>query len=188
VTRFRRPADQGATGEYYRDIGDHSNSVWSVTFSADGQSLVSASCDETIKLWSVETGACLQTFIGHRGAILSAKFSDDNRFIISVGVDRSLKVWDIKTGICVHSLTEHSGLIYTLDVGNVRSPDLDSSKSIAFTGSLDETIKVWDLATAKCIATWKSLRPYEGMQIDKIQGLTPAQTATLKALGAIRNY
>ncbi|WP_373545430.1 NB-ARC domain-containing protein [Chamaesiphon sp.] len=176
------------SGEYYRDIGEHSNSVWSATFSTDGQWLVSASYDETIKIWSVETGACLQTFVGHRGPILSAKFSHDDRFIISVGVDRSLKIWDIQTGKCLHSLTEHSGLIYTLDVGNIRSSEMDAPKNIAFTGSLDETIKVWDLDAAKCLATWKSLRPYEGMQIDKIHGLTTAQTASLQALGAVRNY
>jgi WD40 repeat protein len=185
--RLEEKADQGSTGEYYRDIGEHSNSAWSVTFSTDGQWLVSASYDETIKLWSVKTGECLQTFVGHRGPILSAKFSDNDRFIISVGVDRSLKIWDIQTGKCIQSLTEHSGLIYTLDVGNIRSSDMDYPKSTAFTGSLDETIKVWDLDAAKCIATWKSRRPYEGMQIDKIQGLTTAQTATLQALGAICN-
>jgi hypothetical protein len=44
---------------------------------------------------------------------------------------------------------------------------------------------VWDLGAAKCLATWKPLRAYEGMQIDKIQGLTTAQTATLEALGAV---
>ncbi|WP_309744405.1 NB-ARC domain-containing protein [Chamaesiphon sp. OTE_20_metabat_361] len=172
------------SGEYYRDIGEHSNSVWSVTFSTDGQWLVSSSYDETIKLWSVETGECLQIFIGHKGPIISAKFSHDDRSIISVGVDRSLKTWDIETGKCLQSLTEHSGLIYTLDVGNVRLPDMDSPNFLAFTGSLDETIKVWDLEAAKCIATWKSRRPYEGMQIDKIHGLTKAQKASLQALGA----
>jgi WD40 repeat protein len=181
-------ADQGSTGECYRDLCEHSNSVWSVTFSNDGQWLVSASYDETIKLWSVETGECFQTFRGHQGPSISAKFSNDERFIISVGVDRSLKIWDIQTGQCLHSLTEHSGLIYTLDVGNIRSPDINYPKFIAFTGSLDETIKVWDLQAVKCLSTWKSLRPYEGMQIDKIHGLTTAQKATLQALGAVRNY
>ncbi len=173
------------TGEYYRDIGKHSNSVWSATFSTDGQWLISSSYDETIKLWLVATGECLQTFVGHRGPILNAKFSHDDRFIISVGVDRSLKIWDIQTGKCLHSLTEHSGLIYTLDIGNIRLPGIDSLKLIAFTGSLDETIKIWDLDAAKCLSTWKSRRPYEGMQIDKIYGLTNAQKASLHALGAI---
>ncbi|WP_310481431.1 NB-ARC domain-containing protein [Chamaesiphon sp. VAR_48_metabat_403] len=183
--RLEEKADQGSTGEYYRDIGKHSNSVWSVTFSTDGKWLVSASYDETIKIWSVATGECLQTFAGHRGPILNAKFSYDDRFIISVGVDRHLKIWDIQTGECLHSLTEHSGLIYTLDIGNIRLPGMDSPKFIAFTGSLDETIKVWDLDAAKCLSTWKSRRPYEGMQIDKIHGLTRTQKASLQALGSI---
>jgi WD40 repeat protein len=61
------------------------------------------------------------------------------------------------------------------------------SQIIAYTGSLDETIKVWDLAAEKCLATWKHRSPYEGMHIDKIQGLTTAQRSTLQVLGAIRN-
>ena len=185
ASRREEKADQGSTGEYYRDIGEHSNSVWSVTFSTDGKWLMSASYDETIKIWSIETGECLQTFVGHRGPIVSAKFSHDDRFIISAGVDRSLKIWDIKTGKCLQNLTEHSGLIYTLDIVNIRLSNMDSSKLIAFTGSLDETIKVWDLDDAKCLATWKARRPYEGMRIDKIHGLTRAQKASLQALGAI---
>ncbi len=174
-----------SSGECSQTLREHKNSVWSVTFSSDGKWLVSSSYDETIKLWSVETGECLRTFVGHRGPILSAKFSNDNRFIITGGVDRSLKVWDIQSGECLHHLTGHSGLIYTLDVGTVKLPDMESSKHVAFTGSLDETIKIWDLKTGECLATWKSLHPYEGMQIDKIQGLTKAQRATLQALGAI---
>jgi hypothetical protein len=59
------------------------------------------------------------------------------------------------------------------------------SASILSKVQLDETIKVWDLELGECLATWKSLHPYEGMQIDKIQGLTEAQKSTLQALGAI---
>jgi hypothetical protein len=44
---------------------------------------------------------------------------------------------------------------------------------------------VWDLETGECCGTWRSPRPYEGMQIQNIHGLTEAQTATLTALGAV---
>jgi WD40 repeat protein len=193
------------SGECTQTWREHINSVWSVAFSLDGKWLVSSSYDETIKLWSVATGECLQTFVGNQGPILSAKFSNDNRFIISSGVDRSLKVWDVTTGNCLHTLTGHRGLIYTLDVGTVQLPvtettvlekpqeaplskkTIKSPKIVAFTGSLDETIRVWDLAAAECFATWKVCRPYEGMRIDKIKGLSKAQVATLYALGSISN-
>ncbi|MBW4518991.1 MAG: hypothetical protein KME16_04740 [Scytolyngbya sp. HA4215-MV1] len=39
----------------------HSNSVWQVRFSADGQTLVSCSFDQTIKHWSLETRSCQST-------------------------------------------------------------------------------------------------------------------------------
>jgi WD40 repeat protein len=173
------------SGECCRTFQEHTNSVWSVVFSSDGQWLVSSSYDETIKLWSVATGKCLKTFVGHHGPVLSVKLSTDNQFIISGGVDRSLRIWDVQTEKCLHTLTGHSGLIYSLAVGTIQLSAAESPQLIAFTGSLDETIKVWDLAAAECLATWKSRRPYEGMQIDQIQGLTTAQLRTLKALGAI---
>jgi WD40 repeat protein len=59
------------------------------------------------------------------------------------------------------------------------------SSLTAFTASLDESIKVWDLETGDCRGTWRSPRPYEGMKIRNIHGLTEAQTATLTALGAV---
>jgi WD40 repeat protein len=173
------------SGECELDLCKHTKSVWSIAFSADSKWLISASYDETIELWSVATGEYLKTFTGHQGAVLAAKFCNKDRSIVSVGVDRTVKVWDIQTGKCLETLTGHNGLIYTLDIGNIQLPEIDSPKPFAFTGSLDETIKVWDLEAAKCLTTWKPLRPYEGMQIDKIRGLTKAQTATLQALGSI---
>lgn len=39
----------------------HSNWVWSVAFSPDGQTVASGSDDKTIKLWDLSTDQCLQT-------------------------------------------------------------------------------------------------------------------------------
>jgi WD40 repeat protein len=103
---------------------------------------------------------------------------------VSAGLDRTIKVWDIESGECLQTLAGHSGLIYAMDLAT----SLESDQQYIYTGSLDETIKRWDLAAANCLATWKIRRPYEGMKIDKIQGLTDAQKSTLKALGAIVSH
>jgi WD40 repeat protein len=169
------------TGDCYQDLQEHTNSVWSIAFSADNQWLVSASYDKTLRLWSLASGECLKTFSGHQGAVLQVQFSADNRSVISAGLDRTVKIWDIQSGECLQTLAGHSGLIYAMDLAT----SLESDQQYIYTGSLDETIKRWDLAAANCLATWKIRRPYEGMKIDKIQGLTDAQKSTLKALGAV---
>ena len=53
-----------------------------------------------------------------------------------------------------------------------------------FSGSNDETVKVWDVQTGQCRETLRAPRPYEGMNITGVTGLTDAQKTALKALGA----
>jgi hypothetical protein len=52
-------------------------------------------------------------------------------------------------------------------------------------GSLDETIKLWAVQSGEWLRTLRSDCPYERMNITGATGLTPAQVATLKALGAV---
>ncbi|MHC5849487.1 WD40 domain-containing protein [Nostoc sp.] len=172
------------TGECRQTLTGHTNSVWSVTFSPNGQWLLSTSFDQTLKLWLISTGECFQTFTGHEGPVMVAQFSPDAEFIVSGSLDRNLKLWDISTGECYETLVGHSELVYSLLVAAVSIGDATSAKLTAFSGSLDETLKVWDLETGKCEQTWRAPRPYEGMKLEEIQGLTEAQLATLQALGA----
>nr|WP_256871899.1 hypothetical protein [Nostoc sp. TCL26-01] len=54
-------------------------------------------------------------------------------------------------------------------------------------GSNDETIKLWDVQTGECLKTLRSDRPYEGMNITGVTGITDAQKATLRSLGAVES-
>ncbi|HAA30813.1 MAG TPA: hypothetical protein DCE56_27835, partial [Cyanobacteria bacterium UBA8553] len=58
--------------------------------------------------------------------------------------------------------------------------------NILASGSWDGTIKLWDVLTGECLTTLRD-RPYEGMNITGITGLTEAEKATLKALGAVED-
>ena len=51
--------------------------------------------------------------------------------------------------------------------------------------SFDATIRLWDVGSGKCLNVLRSDRPYEGMNITGVQGLTAAEKSTLKALGAV---
>lgn len=163
------------TGECLKTLTGHSNSVWQVHFSPDGQELVSASFDQTIKRWQVVTGQCLQTLTDHTGAVVSVIYSGDGQFLISGGFDRTVRLWEIASGQCLQVLSGHTGVVSTL----VNSP------TSIFSGSFDETIKRWHLDTRSCQSTLRVPRPYEGMNISQIAGLTEAQRITLEALGAV---
>ncbi|KAG8751753.1 hypothetical protein FRC14_007632 [Serendipita sp. 396] len=82
-----------------KKLTGHEDSVWSVSFSADGSKLVSGSSDHTIRIWDLETeGAMIKTLRGHTGPVLSVAFSSDSQKVVSGSHDGTVRVWDVETG------------------------------------------------------------------------------------------
>lgn len=62
--------------------------MYSVAFSPDGQRLVTGSHDDSIKLWEVGNGQCLQTFQGQTRRIFSVAFNPSQNSVASGGDDQ----------------------------------------------------------------------------------------------------
>jgi WD40 repeat protein len=167
----------GEDKESFRTLHEHTSSVLSVAFSPDGCNLIRGSRDQTIKIWDVDTGKCLKTLEGHQGAIWALAVSPDGQFLVSGGEDRTIKIWDLASGECLKTLVGHQNLI--------KSITFHPEEPVVVSGSLDETMKVWNIETGEFLKTLRVTRPYEGMNITGTTGLTDAQKATLKALGAV---
>jgi WD40 repeat protein/transcriptional regulator with XRE-family HTH domain len=165
-----------STGQCSKELNGHTGWVWSVGFSPNGQTLASSSDDRTVKLWNVQDGVCLQTLQGHNKGVWDTSFSPDGHTLATCGEDKTVKVWNIDTALCTKTFQGHSGGIWAVDF----SPDGHTVAS----GSQDETTKLWDVATGGNIKTLKADRPYEGMNITGVRGLSQAQKASLKNLGA----
>ncbi|MEP0752771.1 AAA family ATPase [Trichocoleus sp. Lan] len=165
------------TGQCSQTFQGHTNWVWSVVFSPDGQTLASGSGDHSIKLWDVRTGECRRTLTGHTSRVWSVAFSPDGQILASASSDQTVKLWDVQNGSCLHTLQGHTNLVWSVIFS------LDSRRVAS--GSQDETIKLWDVQTGECVKTLRADRPYEGMNITGVTGLTDAQKAALKALGAV---
>ena len=54
-------------------------------------------------------------------------------------------------------------------------------------GSIDGTVKLWDANSGACLRTLRGDRPYERIDITSLTGVTDAQRATLRALGAVEH-
>jgi WD40 repeat protein len=162
----------------------HESWVWSVSFSPDGQMLASSSDDRTVKLWNVQDGACLQTLRGHSKGIWDSSFSPDGRMLATSSEDKTIKVWNIDTALCTKTLQGHSSGVWAVDFSAGRGASPKETGQVLASGSQDETTKLWDVATGENIRTLKADSSYEGMNITGVRGLSQAQKASLKALGA----
>jgi WD40 repeat protein/transcriptional regulator with XRE-family HTH domain len=165
------------TGQPVRTLAGHTGQVWAVAWSADGQTLVSGSSDQTIRLWDAQTGACHQILRGHTFQVLSVALSQDGRLLASGGADQTVRLWEPESGACRHTLTGHTG--------SVRLVGLSQDGQLLASGGEDETLRLWQAQTGACLAVLRNDRPYEQMNITGATGLTAAQKASLRALGAV---
>jgi hypothetical protein len=63
--------------------------------------VVSASADQTLKVWDLETGRALTTLQGHDDSVSACAVTPDGRRVVSASADQTLKVWDLETGACL---------------------------------------------------------------------------------------
>ncbi len=126
-------------------LAGHSKWVNFCAYSPDGSRIVSASEDNTLKVWDAETGAEVATLAGHSEQVASCAFSPDGSRIVSVSEDNTLKVWDVVTGAKITTLAGHSQ--------SVESCDYSPSGSRIVSASVDNILKVWDAGTGAKITT-----------------------------------
>jgi WD40 repeat protein len=187
------------TGNCLQTLEGHENVVWKVLFHPDGKRLISCSYDQTVRLWDLRSGNCVAVLEGHTAPVVVLALSAEGRYLASGGFDRSIKLWDLQTGDCLQTLYGHQNTISSVcftglnhstgnnPIGNnpTGGSHCPSLPACLISSSFDETIKVWDVETGQCVRTLRTPRPYEGMDITQVSGITDAERATLRALGAI---
>ena len=138
-----------ATGNRQRKLEGHTQTVFSVTYSADGHALASASGDHTVRIWDTRTWKDPQVIAAHAASVLQVVFSPDGKSVATcgAGTDKAAKIFDLaKEGRDPQVFLEKSQ-------NGVHCIALSKDGRTLATGGYDHVIRLWDVATAHVIRT-----------------------------------
>ena len=83
-----------------------------VSFSPDGNTIASATTDDTVDLWSAQTGVRRHTFkVARTHSIESLSFSPDGNTLVGAGYGRIIHLWDAETGELRNTLGGHTDVV-----------------------------------------------------------------------------
>jgi WD40 repeat protein len=126
------------------DLNAHSDAIKRVAFSSDGKSLISASDDETARVWEAPTGRPIAELRGHEGVVHSAAFAPDEKIVVTGGQDGTIRTWSTSPDPVRVELPPPN-------VQRLRDIAFDQSGQRIVTASEDGTARIWGLPRARVL-------------------------------------
>ncbi|GAB1313383.1 hypothetical protein MFIFM68171_03593 [Madurella fahalii] len=139
------------SGQRITKFVGHTDLIRAILISESGDMVLSASSDQTVKVWSVTAGRCMHTLTMHDSSVW-ALFSDDPRLGVFYSADRS--------GLVVK--TDVRGTFGEMDNGlslAVAQEDIGVSKVVAWEGS------IWTARARASINRWRDVDTSEDLQL-----------------------
>lgn len=121
---------------------EHTDIVRDVAFSPDGTTLLSAG-DRRLILWDAETGAVLQTLVGHGDRAQAVTFHPSAPFALSGGADNNVILWNLETFEIERVFTGHSGAVFDVT--------FSADGSHIASASADRDVIVWNTDTGEIV-------------------------------------
>ncbi len=75
----------------------HTEAIYGIDFSPNGELLASGSRDNSVRVWDVKTGKELFFSLEHNGEVHSVAFSTDGAMLASGGADGKIRLWDVES-------------------------------------------------------------------------------------------
>lgn len=91
----------------YKTLRGHNQDVADISWSKDGQRLVSGSIDNNVFVWDVHGGKKLHKVVKeHYSFVQGVSWDPLNRYIASLSADRNMLVFNVNTGRTVHRVNK----------------------------------------------------------------------------------
>src|SRR5262249_13163741 len=103
----------------------------------DGETLVSVSRDQHLRLWDHQNGKLFLRLAGWDGGLLAVACWPNGPMVATADMDRHVRLWDIRVGQALGQRAGHADFVTAV----VFAPD---GKLLA-SGSLDQSVLIWDL-------------------------------------------
>lgn len=133
-----------------RTLEGHQDALNAAACSRDGTRILTGSADNTLRLWDLNTGACLRTFEGHQNSVTCVVFSPDGTRALSGSRDRTVRLWDLTSGENLQVFEGHRD--------TVEAVALIADDRKAMSASSDGTIRIWDLEAESCVDVFEEHR------------------------------
>ncbi len=119
----------------------HTEKLNSAVFSPDGKLALTASYDNTARIYEVSSGKELQVLNGHTYNVRSAVFSPDGKLALTASLDSTARIYEVSSGKELQVLSGNTSFVNSA----VFSPD----GKLALTASWDKTARIYEVSTGK---------------------------------------
>ncbi|MCJ7681114.1 MAG: WD40 repeat domain-containing protein, partial [Candidatus Aminicenantes bacterium] len=121
-------------------LSGHSNRIYSASFSPNGRYVVTASGDNSAKVWDAKSGKLVLNLGNHPSHVFCADFSPNSRSLATVS-GNDAKIWGLPGGQLIQTLIGHTG--------KVSSVRFDEGGNRVVTTSEDGSAKIWNISNGR---------------------------------------
>ncbi|KAI0017494.1 mitochondrial division protein 1 [Xylariomycetidae sp. FL0641] len=162
-----------------REIKAHGEEITAVDFDVPFGTMVTASMDDTVKVWDLNAGRCIGMLEGHTASVRSLQVADN--ILATGGMDATVRLWDLSKahydpqgsqfgrddedddGMAFENPDDQpvdppAGSmadcpLHTLSSHMDEITALHFRGDVLVSGSADKTLRQWDLEKGRCVQT-----------------------------------
>ena len=131
---------------YLTEMQANKDSIHSIAFSPDGETVAGAGHSGEVHFWATATGRHLRSVHAlSESVVWSIAWSPDGKTVVAGCEDKTLYIWNAATLRPIHVLKRHSAA--------VTSVTYSPNGELIASGSADRTARIWDAKTGREIRT-----------------------------------